>query len=68
MLFLPIKHLEKLHRAFGGHIIFKNLRNEQGFYILYLRIRGIVDHKWVYDRNNVCLLHSYENLCFWLHE
>ncbi len=28
----------------------------------------IIDHKWVYDRNYVCLLHSYGNLCSWLHK
>jgi hypothetical protein len=29
---------------------------------------GIVDHKWVNDRNYVCLLHNYRNLCFCLHK
>jgi hypothetical protein len=28
---------------------------------------GYVEHEWIWDRNYVWLLHSYGNLCSWLH-
>jgi hypothetical protein len=46
MLCLLIKHSEKLHRAFGGHLIFKNLRKEEGSYTFVLKSKR--DHIPIY--------------------
>jgi hypothetical protein len=56
-------------QGMDGHVEKMEMRN--GLYskheiIMYKN--GIVDHKWVYDQNYVCLLHSYGNLCFCLHK
>lgn len=52
-----------------GHVEKIKMRNglDSKYEIIMYKDR-IVDHKQVYDRNYVCLLHSYINLCFCLHK